>query len=182
MELNSAELTSAELTVLGLILERPQHGYDLEQVIEQRGIRQWTDIGFSSIYYLLTKMEKRGLVHVPKAPATATSRRVFHATPTGGKVAARSTVAHIAELRPVPHPLLVGVANLPLLSDRQYAEALRRRLAQIEVRIAAVQAARQAQAPLPLPAREVFSYSLRLLEAERSWLTTRVQVHDDGQD
>nr|MBA3799931.1 PadR family transcriptional regulator [Geodermatophilaceae bacterium] len=45
------DLTPSELTVLGLIVERPRHGYDLEQVIEQRGIRQWTDIGFSSIYY-----------------------------------------------------------------------------------------------------------------------------------
>ncbi len=55
-------LTPAELTVLGLIVEQPRHGYDLEQVIEERGIRQWTDIAFSSIYYVLAKLEKRGLV------------------------------------------------------------------------------------------------------------------------
>ena len=53
-------LTPAELTVLGLIVEQPRHGYDLEQVIEERGIRQWTDIAFSSIYYVLAKLEKRG--------------------------------------------------------------------------------------------------------------------------
>ncbi len=55
-------LTPAELTVLGLIVEQPRHGYDLEQVIEERGIRQWTDIAFSSIYYVLAKLEKRGRV------------------------------------------------------------------------------------------------------------------------
>src|SRR6266540_2165582 len=159
------ELTPAELTVLGLVIERPQHGYDLEQVIEQRGIRQWTDVGFSSIYYLLTKLEQRGLLHVPEAPAAAKSRRVFHATTEGRGVAARNALAFVAEARPVPHPLLVGVANLSLLSAQQYAQALQ-----------------QAQAPLPLAAREVYSYSLSLMEAERQWLATRVQVPGDEQN
>lgn len=176
------ELTPSELVVLGLIIERPRHGYDLEQVIERRGIRQWTEIGFSSIYYLLAKLEKRGLVHAPDAPAAAKSRRVFHATGAGVEAATRSALALIAEPRPVPHPLLVGVANLALLSERQYVQALRERLAQVDARIAAVRAAESAQAPLTLPAREVFSCSLSLLEAERSWLATRAQVRDDRQD
>jgi len=176
------ELTPAELTVLGLIIERPQHGYDLEQVIEQRGIRQWTDIGFSSIYYLLAKLEKRGLAHVPDAPVAAKSRRVFHATADGRQAAGRGALALVRELRPVPHTLLVGIANLPLLTEREYAGALRARLAQVEARIAAVRGAEQAQAPSARAAREVFSYSLCLLEAERSWLAIRAQVPDDGQD
>lgn len=176
------ELTAAELTVLGLVIERPQHGYDLEQVIERRGIRQWTDIGFSSIYYLLTRLERRGLLHVPEAPAAAKSRRVFHATAEGREVAARNALAFIAEARPVPYPLLVGVANLPLLSERQYARALRTRLARLDARIAAVRAVQRAQAPLPLAAREVFSYSLSLMEAERQWLASRVQVNGDRQN
>ncbi|AOS65021.1 PadR family transcriptional regulator [Actinoalloteichus hymeniacidonis] len=170
------ELTPAELTVLGLIIERPSHGYDLEQVIEQRGIRQWTDIGFSSIYYLLTKLERRGFIEAPETPATARSRRVFHATDTGREIAARTSVDLLAQLRPVPQPFLVGVANLPLLADAEYRRALGARLDQVEARIAALRQAEQAQGPLPLPAREVFSYSLSLLEAERSWLVSRAQV------
>ena len=46
-------LTNAELAILSLIVEQPRHGYEIEQVIEQRGMREWTDVGFSSIYYLL---------------------------------------------------------------------------------------------------------------------------------
>jgi DNA-binding PadR family transcriptional regulator len=174
--------------VLGLIIERPQHGYDLEQVIEQRGIRQWTDIGFSSIYYLLTKLQARELVYVPRVPSAAKSRRVFSATAQGREVAARTALAILAEPRPVPHPFLVGLANLALLSEQEYVDALSARLAQLDARIAAVQQAqeaqqvRQVQARLPRPAREVFSYSLSLMEAERQWLAARVQVPDDAKD
>ncbi|MDE3721350.1 PadR family transcriptional regulator [Nocardiopsis sp. N85] len=170
------EPTPAELTLLGLVIEHPRHGYDLEQVIERRGIRQWTDIGFSSIYYLLTKLEKRGLVHVPEAAGGAKSRRVFHATPEGRRVAERGALALIEEARPVPHPLLVGIANLPLLSEEEYVGALRVRLARVEERIAVIREVERAQAPLEMAAREVFSYSLSLLEAERSWLAARAQV------
>ncbi len=166
------ELTPAELTVLGLVIERPSHGYDLEQVIERRGIRQWTEIGFSSIYYLLAKLEKRGFVHAARATSPAKSRRVFHATDEGERAAARDAAAYIAEPLAVAQPLLVGIANLPLLTERQYARALRTRLATIEARIAAVAEAQRS--PAPLPAREVFSYSLSLMEAERSWLAARV--------
>lgn len=175
------ELTQAELTVLGLIVEQPQHGYDLEKLIESRGVRRWTEIGFSSIYYLLTKLEKRGLIHAPEVSGAATSRRVFHATDKGREVATESTLALIQQLHPVAHPLLVGVSNLALISEREYREALRERLAQIDARIAAVKSAEQMQAPLGLPASEVFSYSLSLLEAERSWLAERAEVPDDGQ-
>lgn len=107
------------------------------------------------------------------------SRRVFQATSAGRKAARRNVSAVITELRTIPHPFLIGLANLPLLAEHAYAEALRTRLTQVEARIASVEDAEQAQAPLPLPAREVFSYSLGLLEAERSWLAARVQVPDE---
>ncbi|MCX0271885.1 PadR family transcriptional regulator [Nocardia zapadnayensis] len=172
------ELTSSELVVLGLIIETPQHGYDLEQVIERRGIRQWTEIGFSSIYYLLAKLEKRGFVHAPEAPVAAKGRRVFHATAAGREAATRAALAFVTEPHPVSNPFLVGVSNLPLLTEAQYSRALAERLGRVRAQIAAIEAAASAQSPLAPSACEVFSYSLSLLEAERSWLARRVQVSD----
>lgn len=169
-------LTPAELTVLGLVVEQARHGYDLEQVIEQRGIRQWTDIGFSSIYYLLGKLQTRGLIHPEEDAASAKSRRVFHATDEGRRASAEATLTFIANAQAVPHPLLVGLSNMSLLSAEELNAALSQRLRQIETRLESLKAAKESQSPLPTPAREVFSYSLSLLEAERSWLTTRVRV------
>ncbi|MBM7517922.1 PadR family transcriptional regulator [Nocardioides nitrophenolicus] len=173
------ELTPAELTVLGLVVEQPRHGYDLEQVIEQRGIRQWTEIGFSSIYYLLAKLEKRGLLSAEEAGGGAKSRRVFRATRQGRQVATDGALAFIADGRTVPQPVLVGLANLALVAERDYDQALSSRLTRVEARIASVTEAQRSQTPLPPAAREVFSYSLSLLEAERSWLVARVRGGDE---
>ncbi|SHI37218.1 DNA-binding transcriptional regulator, PadR family [Nocardiopsis flavescens] len=167
--------TPAELTVLGLVVERPRHGYDLERVIEERGVRRWADIGFSSIYYLLAKLEGRGLVHVPDAPAAARSRRVFHATDEGRRAAREGVLALLRDPAGVTHPLLVGVANLDLLAPGEYPRALAARLARVEEALASVRAAQDAQEPLPHAAHEVFSYSISLLEAERTWLARRAR-------
>ncbi|WP_433674832.1 PadR family transcriptional regulator [Microbacterium gorillae] len=165
-------LTSAELTILGLVIEQPRHGYDLERLIEQRGIRQWTDIGFSSIYYVLAKLEKRGLV-ASDAAAGPTSRRVMHATDAGRDQALAAVADLLEHARPAAHPFLLALANLDLVGT-DYARALRARLEEVDARLAAIRAAEQSQQPLPLAAREVFAYSLNQWEAERAWLIERV--------
>ena len=74
-------MTNAELAILGLIAEQPRHGYQIEQVIEERGMRNWTEIGFSSIYYLLKKLEKAGYVTARAEQALGKTRQVYHPTP-----------------------------------------------------------------------------------------------------
>ena len=38
------DLTDNELLVLGLVAEMPRHGYELEQLIDRRGMREWTHL------------------------------------------------------------------------------------------------------------------------------------------
>ena len=39
-----------EELILGILAEQPHHGYQIEKLIIDRGMRKWTDVGFSSIY------------------------------------------------------------------------------------------------------------------------------------
>ena len=50
-----------EELILGILAEQPHHGYQIEKLIVDRGMRKWTDVGFSSIYYVLEKLEKNEL-------------------------------------------------------------------------------------------------------------------------
>ena len=36
-----------EELILGILAEQPRHGYQIEKLIEERGMRKWTDVGFS---------------------------------------------------------------------------------------------------------------------------------------
>ncbi|GAA1995589.1 helix-turn-helix transcriptional regulator [Catenulispora subtropica] len=166
-------LTPAELTILGLVIEKPSHGYELEQVIERRGIREWTDLGFSSIYYLLGRLEKRGLVTAEPSAGPAAgpkARRVFRATGAGVAEARDATLALLSSTRPSFSPFLTALAYRPLVGEREFTAAVRQRRDALAAQIAAVQGARAAQQPLPPHAEAVFDYSLHLMRAEKAWL------------
>ena len=83
-------MTNAELAILSLVVEQPRHGYEIEQIIEERGMREWTEVGFSSIYYLLKKLEQAGLVVGRLDDAgPGPARRVYEATPAGNEALRR---------------------------------------------------------------------------------------------
>ncbi|MEU4803836.1 PadR family transcriptional regulator [Actinosynnema sp. NPDC023587] len=161
-------LTPAELTLLGLLVEQPRHGYELDEVIAGRGMREWTEIGFSSIYYLLGRLRDRGLVaEVGAAPGTG-RRKVFAATDEGRRACAEAAEEAIAVPRPVFPPVLVGLANLPAVPRDRLGPALERRAAALAEREREVRAA--AGRPAPDFVRAIFDYSLAQLAAERAWL------------
>jgi len=55
-------LTQIELVLLALLYEEDRYGYEIESVIEERKMRNWTKIGFSSIYNSLKNLKKKGWI------------------------------------------------------------------------------------------------------------------------
>lgn len=163
------QLTDAEMLVLGLVSEMPRHGYELEQVIELRGMREWTQIGFSSIYFVLGKLEKAGLV-VAKKPDGAKAKKTYSATGKGYQVLAKQSLDALREVRPTYSSVLLGMAHWPVLERSAGVAALRARgevVAKELVRLGAIQFDQQ---PLPDFVEALFDYSLSHLQAEADWI------------
>jgi DNA-binding PadR family transcriptional regulator len=166
-------LTNAELAILGLVAEGPSHGYEIERRIEERGMREWTEIGFSSIYFLLKKLMARGLVEQASLDAAnPRARKTFRLTPAGVSLHGEETQRAIAEPRPVFPALLVGLANWPALAPEAAAAALASREQALAGELARLGARRDAGGPLPPFFAAMFDYSLSMIEAERAWLKT----------
>jgi DNA-binding PadR family transcriptional regulator len=165
------DLSAAELTLLGLLVERPRHGYELEGVISERGLREWTEIGFSSIYYLLTKLRERGLIAPAGGSGSGTRRKVYAATDQGRRACARAAAEAIAVLEPVFPRVLVGLANQPAIGRQQLLDALDRRSRALAERVDHVRRAASAQPDAPEFVRGIFDHSLGQLAAEQAWLT-----------
>jgi len=53
-------MTQIEVILLSLLCDKNYYGYEFETVIEQRNMRGRTNVGFSSIYNFLNKLEKNG--------------------------------------------------------------------------------------------------------------------------
>src|SRR4051794_28039078 len=121
------DLTASEAAILGLLAERPMHGYELDEVIEHRGFRAWTEIGFSSIYFHLKELEKKGLVRQQGLSPSPKARKAFEVTDEGRQCLSATCLKFIEESDVRPPSLLVALANWPMLDEREGLAALQAR-------------------------------------------------------
>jgi DNA-binding PadR family transcriptional regulator len=165
-------MTNAELAILTLIAEKSRHGYEIEQIIEERGMREWTEIGFSSIYYLLKKLEEKGLIEgrMERQAGRGPARKVYQITETGIE-ARRAGVLEALSNPQRAYPLLqLGLASLPGVSRSEALAALCGYKESLMDRLEYVRSRRDDSHPLPYFVKAMFGHSMAMIEAERRWI------------
>ena len=171
--------TAAEQVVLGLIAECPRHGYELDRVIEERGIRAWTDVAFSSVYYLLGRLERAGWIKPASDGDRRGRRRTFEVTSAGLGAARDATRASLRDAPPPHPPVLVGIANLPLLDAAEALEALRQRAARLSEELDRLRQHPRRHVPAPPYVDAIFNYGISALNAELDWVRRTIELLDD---
>ena len=167
--MKTEELTDSELLVLGLVAEMPRYGYELEQIIEQRSMREWTNIGFSSIYYVLNKLEKKDLV-IAGAPMKLKARKIYELTEFGRKILVQQTLQTLKSVDPRYPALLLGMIHWPIVSRDQALGALNSRMQAVEEEMKRIEDIHCAQQPLPDYLDAIFEFSLGQLQTEANWI------------
>lgn len=78
-------LTTPDLVLLGLLAERPMHGYQANLELERREIRDWAGISRPQVYYSLDKLARAGLIRAAESaePAAGPDRSVFETSAKG---------------------------------------------------------------------------------------------------
>ena len=164
-----SDLTDAELLLLGLVAEMPRHGYQLEQEIERRGMRQWTPIGFSSVYFVLGKLEKSGLVRARK-PAAAKARKTVGLTAAGRRALVARTLAALRTYRPTYSSVLLGMMHWSALRREEALDALKARGERVDAELTRLGSIQVDQQPLPDFVEALFDYSIGQLRSEAEWI------------
>ncbi|MBN2007034.1 MAG: DUF4872 domain-containing protein [Anaerolineae bacterium] len=163
--------TNAELAILSLLAEQPRHGYDIEQVIEMRGMREWTEVGFSSIYYVLKKLEQAGWIESRLEEAgRGPARKVYHITEVGSEQMKAAILESLSMPQRCFPPLLLGISTLPGIPAEAAVAALRQYIAELDKRLSHAKARWEAQKPLPYFVEALFTYSITLAQTERDWI------------
>jgi DNA-binding PadR family transcriptional regulator len=164
-------MTNAELAILGLIAEKPRHGYEIEQLIKQRGMRNWTEVGFSSVYYILNKLEQRGWVRSRREAAAGRgpARKVFSIQPEGKSAWRKATLDSLSSPQP-SSPFLLGLAGLDGLRPQDAVNALRQYRQAILKRREEIQNAWESSGQAPLFLEGMFEFNFNMLQTELDWL------------
>lgn len=166
-------MTNRELAILGLVVEQPRHGYEIEQVIDERNMRNWTDIGFSSIYYVLKRLEGAGYVksELSAEGSGGPKRRVYSATPQGRAAWREQSLEALARPQRSYPEFLLGLAALPSLDTDDVVAALEDHAAQLDQRRQQMHEAWERSGPdVPKHALAMFEYSEALISAELAWV------------
>lgn len=179
--MTSKTLTNAEYAILGLLVEADSHGYDLEKKITDRGMRDWTEIGFSSIYFILGKLEKKGMATAGTASG-ARARKVFSVTPKGKEAHKHWTVQAIADPHPLYPSVLLGLANWPALAKDQALEALRMRVDALQSTLLELENRKRLLGPLPDFVEVQFNYSITQIRSEIDWAREGVAIFSGEKD
>ena len=177
-------MTNAELAILSLIAEQPRHGYEVEQVIDARGMREWTEVGFSSIYYLLTKLERQGLVESRlDRDSRGPARKVYSLTALGQERLKAAVLSALSEPRSTNPGILVGLASLPVVSTAEALTALRQYEQALASHVERLDSKQAAQQPLPYFVNAVFEHGTASLQAELAWTRAFIRQLEetDGQ-
>lgn len=165
-------LTDAELVILSLICEQPLHGYQIEQLIAQRNLRAWTALSTSSIYYILQRLEEKGLIEVdPTDDAKSrVPRKTYRITPEGKEGWKAATLRALSHPRITYTNFLVGLHNLWNIPSEEALQAVRTYQAWLEDDLQRQREELERPGVSFFPLDVLFEYGFVLGEAELSFL------------
>jgi DNA-binding PadR family transcriptional regulator len=160
----------------------------MEQFIEERGMRNWTEVGFSSIYYILTKLEQRGWIASHRQPAAGRgpNRKVYSILPKG-QAAWREATLKMLSVPTTNSPFLLGLAGIPGIKPQEVVSALRQYRREVIKRRDEVEAVWQKQEQLPAFLEGMYEYGFNQAQTELEWLDRYIprlesQITDEGKE
>lgn len=159
-----------EELILGILAEQPCHGYQIEKLIEERGMRKWTDVGFSSIYYILEKLEKKGLAE--SVPTKGKDKKEYNITKSGSAVLAEKTHHRLIDRQPANSHFMTALSNSQRLSAKELIEVFTERKKTLEEDLQTLKIQKNA----PRSARQLFSFALVMLQSELNWLESEIEA------
>ena len=173
MEYPDPGINEREAAILGLLWEKPLYGYTIEKIIEERGMRHWTDIGFSSIYYVLKRLESRNLiVSSCKQQENKPSRKVHTITQEGEHQIKEKVRSLLSQNQRIASPFDLGVAHLQLLSTTETIVCLNERIKVLDKAIEHIKAHRIQHEKIKKPyfLLALSDRTLTHLCTEKSWV------------
>jgi DNA-binding PadR family transcriptional regulator len=175
---------STRAVILGLLRERPLHGYEIKQIIESH-MSDWTSIAFGSIYFALDKLSDEGLIEKASVEQQGNrpSRSIFRITGRGREEFLLLLRQTWNDVERTYFSLDIGLFFISALPADEVREAVRGRIAGIEAARARLMGHEKAQLTdesIPAVAKVIFSHSLSHLEAELSWTKELLERMEQG--
>lgn len=176
-------LTQIEIVLLALLYEKDRYAYEIGSIIEEDKMRDWTKIGFSSIYSSLNNLEKKGLVGSRHAKEHGSPKRKVYFIKDDAKESVREMIKKmIHSPERVYSEFSIGMAFSYLLTKEEVSESLMRYRQGLEKRRQNI-LQRYSEQPMVQNVthlRALFTHPLKLIDAEIEWIDELAREMKEG--
>ncbi len=167
-------MSNIKLVLLGLLCDKPMHGYEIKHIIEDH-MGDWTDIKFGSIYFALAKLAEEQAVEIAEEgrEGNRPSRTVYQITKKGRQEYMRLLRELWASDNRTLFSFDVGLFFISSLPKEEVAGYLNQRIQRADESIAYLHRhgeAMHGNPHIPAQALAIISHTRKHMEAERSWL------------
>ena len=167
-------MTQIEIILLALLYEEDRYGYEIESVVEERKMRNWTKIGFSSIYNSLKNLEKKGWIGSRYEEEYGSPARKVYFIKEDYREPVRETIKKILHApQRVYSEFSLGLAFSHFLTKEEVCECLNKYRESLEKRrqiILQTYSEQQSIIQDIIHIRALFTHPLKLIEAEVEWI------------
>lgn len=180
-ENNPYELSHVAFVTLGLVAEHPCHAKDIDDRIEKRGMRNWTDIGTSSIYGVLRKLNEDGLVDSWIEELDNRMIKVYEITDYGLQVLKDKVFKVLKEyIGKNDEDFYVAFSMLPLLTLEQQIKALKNSLDNIKNHKKELEKMLEENANFPINVTGLFRHPIMILQTDIEFLEWLLKEIKEG--
>lgn len=175
-------MTKVDLMVLGLLSERPMHGYQLKTVLEENHTDLWSEVSTGHLYYTLKKLKKMGLVSEEMERFGKRPPRQVYSLTEKGKQALKTGLDNLdvySQRLYFSLDTIIGFARAISLPKGKLAELIERRVEAVNNEMEEVKKAwgeKASQGRLTYGEYMIFEHRNCLLKAEQKWLRWAVKV------
>ncbi len=179
---------SVQIVILGLLSEKPFHGYELRQEVERRLYAKYINLSGGSLYYNLGQLEQAGYVEKTKVEQKGNypTRQVYEITPAGHDYLRAEVRRYLFDTRgraKAFDPLNAALAFSHLLDYSEMRDGLQSQLEWTRKRLAWVteQQAYWNEQGVTLPQSQIITRGLALFRGEIDWLEGFLAKIDERQ-
>ena len=176
-------LSHKQFVVLGLIAETPSHAYNINQRIEERGMRDWTAIGKSSIYRIMIELEDTNLVEYYEEEVDHRKRKVYTITGYGAKIL-KEKVYNVIKgfIGKNDEDFYVAFSMLPLLNTDQLIEAFSYSIEIMKQHKIELENMLNVNPNFPINVSGLFIHPIKILETDilfMEWVIEKIKEGDE---
>jgi Predicted transcriptional regulators len=176
---------SVPLTILGLLSEKPRHGYELRQEVERRLYSTYINLGGASLYYNLSQLERDGYVEKAwvEQKGRYPARQVYQITQAGQEflyAELRRLFFDTESREKLFDPLNAALAFGHFIDPGELRDALAAHLKWAQERLGWVEKQQEfwSTQNIPLAQSKIIEHGLIHFKAEIEWLEQFLQELD----